>query len=116
MDRTSVDRVYNLWIDAYIFDGLAAMLIQFYFAYRIHILLFRTKLIPGIVLSLSVAQFAGAVSTGSIIKGFTFFSNSQDSNHVPGFVWIVASTIADVLISVTMIYAVSHDQSLHYPA
>uniref|UniRef100_A0A0W0FG84 DUF6534 domain-containing protein n=1 Tax=Moniliophthora roreri TaxID=221103 RepID=A0A0W0FG84_MONRR len=113
MDPFSVDRVHSLWLDAYVFDGLAALLVQIYFSHRIHVLLSRNKLIPGIIVLLSIIQFIGSIGVGVIFKNVQFFSRipeisrSQKYTNLTGFSWIIGAAIADILIAVTMVYALS---------
>ncbi|KAI3611937.1 hypothetical protein WG66_016155 [Moniliophthora roreri] len=113
MDPVSVDRIHSLWLNAYVFDGLAALLVQIYFSHRIHVLLSRTKLIPGIIVSLSIIQFIGSIGVGAIFKSMQFFSRgpeisrSQKYTNILGFSWVIGAAIADILIAVTMVYALS---------
>uniref|UniRef100_A0A0W0G0L4 DUF6534 domain-containing protein n=1 Tax=Moniliophthora roreri TaxID=221103 RepID=A0A0W0G0L4_MONRR len=107
-DPASLTKIHNLWIDTYFFDTLVALIFQVYFANRIHNLLSRAKILPGIILLLALAQFCGGVGTSIILKKVGSFDTSgQLVTPVPGILWIGCGTLADVLIAVTMVYALS---------
>uniref|UniRef100_A0A0W0GFL2 DUF6534 domain-containing protein n=2 Tax=Moniliophthora roreri TaxID=221103 RepID=A0A0W0GFL2_MONRR len=106
-NAAAVDHNHNLWLDTYIYDGLVAFLVQTYFAHRIHVLLFRTKLLPAIIVLLSTTQFAGAIGAGLGVKRLPYFSRYGEISPIPGLLWISGAIVADILIAVTMIYALS---------
>ncbi|ESK85586.1 hypothetical protein Moror_10000 [Moniliophthora roreri MCA 2997] len=112
MDPASVDNVYYLWLDVYLFDALVALFVQVYYAHRTHVLLSRSRLLPAIIVSLSIIQFISAVLLCAAIKRYRYFSAYQTystsaDSVVSGFLWIVSATIADILIAITMVYALS---------
>ncbi|ESK93806.1 hypothetical protein Moror_13056 [Moniliophthora roreri MCA 2997] len=119
MDHTSVDRLHLMWLDTYLFDGLIGFLVQVYFATRIHGLLSRTKTLPGIIVLLSISQCAGAISISTIMKDISFISESDDDGYnyaalVPGVIWFGCGITADILIAVTMVYALSRFDTLFH--
>ncbi|KAI3596443.1 hypothetical protein WG66_003222 [Moniliophthora roreri] len=109
MDPFSMDTMHNLWLDTYLFDGIVAFLVQIYFARRIYMLLSTTKLklLSGIIVLLSITQFAGAIGASIGVKKIVMFSNFGQSSSTPGYFWIFGGTLADMLIAVTMVYALS---------
>ncbi|ESK91182.1 hypothetical protein Moror_2948 [Moniliophthora roreri MCA 2997] len=111
-DPASVNDIQNLWLDIYFFDGLVALLVQFYYANRIRVLLSRFKVIPGIIVLLSITQLACAIggcialknAQFSTVNGNTFTSSTA---VILGFLWLGCATIADIIVAVTMVYALS---------
>ncbi|KAI3613021.1 hypothetical protein WG66_005312 [Moniliophthora roreri] len=124
----ALTKIHNLWLDTYVLDGLGMLLpkamnsavlilfqtvafvFQIYFANRIRNLLPRSYiLVPGIIALLSLAQLAGSVGAAVIIKHYAIFSAYAEvtASPVPGYLWIVCGTLADILITVTMVYALS---------
>ncbi|EEB92524.1 hypothetical protein MPER_08953 [Moniliophthora perniciosa FA553] len=122
MDPASLDKIYHLWLDVYLFDALVALCVQVYYAHRIHVLLSRSKVLPAIIVSateslivplkLSITQFISAVLLCATMKQFRSFSDAASQTYsnsadsvVTGFLWIMSATIADILIAITMVYA-----------
>ncbi|ESK85589.1 hypothetical protein Moror_10003 [Moniliophthora roreri MCA 2997] len=106
----ALTKMHNLWLDTYVLDGLVAFVFQIYFANRIRNLLPRSYiLVPGIIALLSLAQLAGSIGAAVIIKHYAIFSAYAEvtASPVPGYLWIVCGTLADILITVTMVYALS---------
>ncbi|ESK87197.1 hypothetical protein Moror_5868 [Moniliophthora roreri MCA 2997] len=64
-DPAALDKIHNLWLDTYLIDGIVAFLVQLYYARRIHRLLPNSKIIPGIIVFMAIAQFAGMIDTES---------------------------------------------------
>ncbi|EEB90984.1 hypothetical protein MPER_10735, partial [Moniliophthora perniciosa FA553] len=116
-DFVTLTKIHNLWLDTYILDGLVAFVFKVYFANRIRNLLPRSYillLLPGIIVLLSLAQFAGGIGAAIVIKNYGVFSayveratTSKATSPVPGFLWIGCGALADILITVTMVYALS---------
>ncbi|KAI3612898.1 hypothetical protein WG66_005315 [Moniliophthora roreri] len=84
MDPASVDNVYYLWLDVYLFDALGP---DCYLP-----LLYRAVLL------------CAAIKRYRYFSAYQTYSTSADS-VVSGFLWIVSATIADILIAITMVYA-----------
>ncbi|ESK85585.1 hypothetical protein Moror_9999, partial [Moniliophthora roreri MCA 2997] len=121
-NAVSLAKVHNLWFNTYFLDALVALVFQVYFANRIRLLLPKSKVIPGIIVLLSFAQFASGICAAISTKTIKFFSNptgtSTSHTHtlsawpspLPGYIWNGCSTVADILIAVTMVYVLSrHD-------
>ncbi|ESK85590.1 hypothetical protein Moror_10004 [Moniliophthora roreri MCA 2997] len=111
MDPSSVDDIHNLWLDVYLFDGLVASCVQVFYAYRIRVLLSKSKLLPGIIVLLSITHFTASVHLCFIMREVRFFSAYHESTlltrPISGLIWIGTSLITDTLIAITMIYALS---------
>ncbi|ESK86096.1 hypothetical protein Moror_9353 [Moniliophthora roreri MCA 2997] len=112
MDPASMDDFHNLWLDAYFFDGLVALLVQLCYANRIRTLLSRFKVIPGIIALLSITQFACAISTSISFRNFRFSGVHGKMSAFPveliiSYLWVGCSLAADIIIAVTMVYALS---------
>ncbi|ESK87194.1 hypothetical protein Moror_5865 [Moniliophthora roreri MCA 2997] len=72
----------------------------------------KLKLLSGIIVLLSITQFAGAIGTSVGVKKITKFSNFGQYSVIPGYLWIFGATLADILIAVTMVYAVRRNHNL----
>ncbi|ESK87196.1 hypothetical protein Moror_5867 [Moniliophthora roreri MCA 2997] len=112
-DFVSLTKLYNLWLDTYAFDGLVALIFQVYFANRLHVLLSGARILPGIIVLLALTQFAGgigsAITIGSdgVFPAYTGRVSSTAAETIPGYLWTGCGMLADVLIAVTMVYALS---------
>ncbi|ESK89430.1 hypothetical protein Moror_16149 [Moniliophthora roreri MCA 2997] len=103
-DVASLRKWNNLWINVFAFNALVAPVFQFYFVNRIYILLSRSKLLPGIIIVLSITQFVSGMLHSIFIKGL---SENKPFNPIPGFIWTGCGTVVDIAIAVTMVYALS---------
>ncbi|KAK7052925.1 hypothetical protein VNI00_004245 [Paramarasmius palmivorus] len=103
-DSTSVYSSKNEWWNTLILDGVVALVFQVFFANRIRHLLSGKKVMPGIIVLLSIAQLVGAITQAVIIKGVVFTVNSSSTF---AYIWLACATTGDILIAVTMIYAFS---------
>ncbi|EEB94006.1 hypothetical protein MPER_07263, partial [Moniliophthora perniciosa FA553] len=113
-DFVSLTKIYGLWLDTYAFDGLVALIFQVYFANKIRILLSNARIIPGIIVLLALAQFAGSIGSAITFESAGVFpayvevgASSSATDTIPGYLWTGCGMLADVLIAVTMVYALS---------
>ncbi|ESK91206.1 hypothetical protein Moror_2926 [Moniliophthora roreri MCA 2997] len=104
----SLDIFHFLWLDTYLFDGLVALLVQTYYANRIRILLSGARVVPGVILLLSITQFFAAIVASQQIEKIERFSRYVDiPTPAPSLIWLGCAILADILIAVTMVYALS---------
>ncbi|ESK87191.1 hypothetical protein Moror_5862 [Moniliophthora roreri MCA 2997] len=108
-DPASLTKVRNLWLDTYVLDALVALVFQVYFANRIHTLLPRSKIIPGTIVLLSLTQFASGIAAAITLKTMKSFAPDLSTpwSPIPAYIWNASNTTADILIAVTMVYALS---------
>uniref|UniRef100_A0A0W0G8W8 DUF6534 domain-containing protein n=1 Tax=Moniliophthora roreri TaxID=221103 RepID=A0A0W0G8W8_MONRR len=112
MDPASMDDLHTLWLDAYFFDGLVALLVQLCYANRIRALLSRFEVIPGIIALLTITQFACAIGASINFRNIQFSNVYEEMSASPmkftiGCLWVGCSLAADIIIAVTMVYALS---------
>ncbi|ESK85588.1 hypothetical protein Moror_10002 [Moniliophthora roreri MCA 2997] len=110
----SLNRINHVWLDTYLLDGLVGSVFQLYFANRIHNLLSRSKIIPGIIVLLSFVQLGGSICSAVAIKNIGVFSANPGESYVQmrtgplfGLLWVIPCMVVDILIAVTMVYALS---------
>jgi hypothetical protein len=84
---------------------LVSMPIQIFFAWRIHQLT-RSLWIPVIISVLAVASFAGGVWTATMVQILRQFAK-KPLLHNPALLWFLASCVADVLITVSLVLTLS---------
>ncbi|KAI3611915.1 hypothetical protein WG66_016167 [Moniliophthora roreri] len=110
---SALEKINNLWLDTYLFDGLVAFFVQLYFAYGIHMLLKSNRLV-GVIVLLTVVQCAGGIAVGILAKTVPSISRpGQVPSFVPALLWLSCATLTNILIAVSMIYALfRHDTTL----
>uniref|UniRef100_A0A0W0F2R7 DUF6534 domain-containing protein n=1 Tax=Moniliophthora roreri TaxID=221103 RepID=A0A0W0F2R7_MONRR len=108
MSPDALDDLHKLWLDVYLYDGLVATCVQIYYAHRIYILLSRAKTIPGIIVTLCVIQLVTNIFTSLSMKKIGRLSGyTQIKTPISGLLCNACTILADVLIAVTMVYALS---------
>lgn len=89
--------------------GIAAFIVQVFYAYRIHILS-NTKLGPCMIIVLALSGLVGALISG--IKGFQLGHLSAELSKnlifvIPAIIWWSCSALCDVCIALYMTYLLS---------
>jgi len=80
---------------------LVSMPIQLFFAWRIHQLT-KSIWIPIAISVLGIASFAGGIWTATLIQIYRLFAK-KPLLHNPALLWFLASCVADVLITVSLV-------------
>lgn len=84
---------------------LVSMPIQLFFAWRIYQLT-KSPWIPAVIAIFAVASFAGGLWTTTRIQVLRLFAE-KPMLHVPALLWFLASCVADVLITVSLVLTLS---------
>ncbi|KAF7344125.1 hypothetical protein MVEN_01702400 [Mycena venus] len=84
---------------------LVSMPIQIFFAWRIHQLT-KSLWIPIIISVLAIASFAGGVWTATMVQILRQFAK-KPLLHNPALLWFLASCVADILITVSLVMTLS---------
>ncbi|ESK93818.1 hypothetical protein Moror_13068 [Moniliophthora roreri MCA 2997] len=106
----AVNTLHLLWLHSYLIDGIVAFFVHIYYARRIHVLLRGTKIIPGMIVLLATTQFVASVRLSITARDTILFSDGyhyRDVAFVPSITKTVCAVVVDVLIAITMIYALS---------
>ncbi|KAK7045674.1 hypothetical protein VNI00_007507 [Paramarasmius palmivorus] len=106
-----------LWFPVPFLDGLVAFLVQLQFAYRIHLLSPKSKLIVAFIVVIyeesqaSLAQCGGAIAAAllSVAMNVDKLEDLVTNTTIVIFthLWLVSGVIADVTIACSMSYALS---------
>ncbi|KAF9255457.1 hypothetical protein L218DRAFT_912323 [Marasmius fiardii PR-910] len=108
----ALEEVRLVWLDCCIIDGIVAFMVQTFYAYRIYVLS-KLKLLLGIIVSMALTQFGGAIAAAETAKAVGTFTNRQKGFIAVG-VWLGGSAACDIAIAVSMIYIVRfHTHSDH---
>jgi len=82
-----------------------SMPIQLFFAWRIYQLT-KSPWIPAVIAVFAVASFAGGLWTATMVQVLRLFAK-KPMLHDPALLWFLASCVADVLITVSLVLALS---------
>ncbi|KAF9472231.1 hypothetical protein BDN70DRAFT_818964, partial [Pholiota conissans] len=103
------DDVGTTWISVPGIGGLVAVIVQCFYSYRIAIFS-GSRIIPGIIVPMSIVSFAGSLSFGVLLKragtNTKFFENQSKSaaTTLGVSLWTGTSAACDVLIATCMCY------------
>ncbi|KAK7034667.1 hypothetical protein VNI00_012309 [Paramarasmius palmivorus] len=101
-----------LWFSSPFIDGLVGLLVQLQYTYRIFKLSPETKWVLAPILLASLTQFGCALGSTIIAGTASTIEELGENNFVIGVVWLISSAVADVLIALSMIYALNrYDRS-----
>ncbi|KAF9262841.1 hypothetical protein L218DRAFT_928877 [Marasmius fiardii PR-910] len=107
---SALDAINLSWFACCLIDGAVAFTVQTYFAYRIH-LLSKSRLLAGLIVFMSVAQFGGALTTAILAKIIGLFSKIRNRTFIGVAFWLGGSAACDITIAVSMTYVLSrYDQ------
>ncbi|KAF9481902.1 hypothetical protein BDN70DRAFT_930448 [Pholiota conissans] len=99
--------VGTTWISFSWIGSLVAVLVQCFYSYRIAIFA-ESRIIPGIIVTMSIISFAGSLTFSVLQKQagtfLNFFENQSRSAAITLGFWIGTSTACDVLIAICMCY------------
>jgi len=84
---------------------LVSMPIQIFFAWRIQQLT-QSLWVPAIISVLAVASFAGGIWTATMVQILREFAK-KPLLHNPALLWFLASCVADILITVSLVMTLS---------
>ncbi|KAK0458975.1 uncharacterized protein EV420DRAFT_343673 [Desarmillaria tabescens] len=99
-------QVTNTGIDPYpLLTGITALVVQTFFAWRIHVLT-KNKLLAIIIAALSIIQMLASLGTmigGLIVKDFVKLEQIKQIS----LIWLFGSVITDVIITVSLVRILS---------
>lgn len=98
----AISNLQTNWFDVPIMSGFLAAVVQLYFAWRIW-KLGRSMIVTGTIAAGALLEGSGAIASGILAKVGGSIA-SVDSLFRSAMVWLVTSTIVDVLIAVSMTY------------
>ncbi|KAF9482061.1 hypothetical protein BDN70DRAFT_892846 [Pholiota conissans] len=103
------DSVGTIWVSVYLVGGAVAIIAQIFYAYRI-LMISQNKIIPGVIVIMSLISFIAAVVLGVLIKSVDNFTG--DAVHTMKIsalmgIWTGASAASDVIIAGCMCYFLS---------
>ncbi|KAJ7463285.1 hypothetical protein FB451DRAFT_1494252 [Mycena latifolia] len=107
-DLEALTRMGIYWFDVPILGGLVSFIGQSFYAYRVKVLS-NSRVIPVVILVISVISTVGAILTGAFCLDVGNLALLQDSRKVSvaAGVWNGASALCDVIIAVYMTYYLS---------
>jgi hypothetical protein len=87
--------------------------VQMFMAWRI-VVITQSKKIPFVIAVFSIVSLAGGIWVGVQVVVFKLFSKKDSFQfNLPGVIWFVAAAVADVLITVTLVYSLRQRKTGH---
>ncbi|KAH8077735.1 hypothetical protein BXZ70DRAFT_1012875 [Cristinia sonorae] len=100
-----LDKIGLLWFDVALCTGLAALLCQFFYAWRIFALSGKKYFIPVIVVILSICQMGLSVFDAAMILKLQHLSLINESVLGPvGNVWLGLMALCDIIITCSIFF------------
>jgi len=90
------------WLDVPVMSGFIAIVVQLFFAWRIWVL-GRSYIWSGIIAAGAILEGSGAIASGIMVK-IGYKLTEVHAMHRVAMVWLVTTTIVDVLIAASMTY------------
>ncbi|KAF9470971.1 hypothetical protein BDN70DRAFT_979533, partial [Pholiota conissans] len=103
-DIEGTDEVGTTFFSVCFIGGLVGFLVQLFYSWRIAIIS-QKRLIPGLIVIISLISFGGALATTINSKRYSKFSELLDDNQSLAFtLWSGAGSVCDVVIAFCMCY------------
>ncbi|KAJ7181208.1 hypothetical protein C8R46DRAFT_1319995 [Mycena filopes] len=134
-NMTQLDETFlNSW-DVPVLDAVISLVVQVFYCWRIHALT-KARVVPGLIVAVSITQCAAGIVTGVRVRPFTIpillcprtTSKCEFQAHklghlslisteiVPQTMWLVGAAVADVAIAGALSWALMSQRSTTLPA
>ncbi|KAJ7626950.1 hypothetical protein FB45DRAFT_920369 [Roridomyces roridus] len=102
---STLTKTYFAWLTVPTMSGIVACITQCFYAYRIHVLSGGNRVIPGLIVAISMASSTGAFVAAAFIRTANDLTSLQTRRiSLAIAVWCSTSALCDVLIAICMTY------------